>query len=152
MGCLNSMKRVVPSLVFLLFGVVQAQAHSLRVGNLEIVHPAITVPRPHADHTCAHMKISNRGVQTEYFLGARIGIASAAALMQFPEFGSEAILRKKVAIPPGETLDLRKPSWCLALTGIKVSLEPDTGVYPGTLLFERARKVEIEFMIDAENL
>ncbi len=151
MSDLNGMKRVLPSLVSLLLGVIQAPAHTLRVGNLEIVHPAITVPRLHSGSTCAHMKIVNQGVQTEYLLGARVGMTNSAAFMQLLELGGEAILRKRVAISPGETLDLSKPSWCLFLTGIKVALEPDAGVYPGTLLFERAGTVEIEFMIDAEN-
>jgi hypothetical protein len=76
---------------------------------------------------------------------------SMKCIIPFPELGGEAILRKRVAIPPGETLELRKPSWCLFLTGITISLEPDAGVYPGTLLCERASTVEIKFMIDAEN-
>ena len=58
-----------------------AQAHSYRIGNLEIVHPAIMVPQAKSDCTCAHMKIINHGSETEYFLGADIAIARSTILL-----------------------------------------------------------------------
>jgi copper(I)-binding protein len=123
-------------------------AHEYRFGELEIVHPAIMVPSPQADCTCAHVKIVNHGNQTEYFLGARINVAGHTALMQFADFGRETNLQTRVAIAPGGTLDLHRNSWCLFLSGLKSSLEADMGAYSGILRFERAGNVEIEFMVD----
>jgi periplasmic copper chaperone A len=125
-----------------------AAAHEYRFGELEIVHPAIVVPAPHAGCTCAHVKIVNHGSRTEYFLGARIGVAGRTELMQFADFGRETSLPARVAIPAGGTLDLHRHSWCLFLSGLKSSLEADMGSYAGTLRFERAGAVEIEFMVD----
>ena len=47
-----------------------ALAHGYHAGPLEITHPAIMVPSPQSDCSCAHVKIINHGSQTEYFLGA----------------------------------------------------------------------------------
>ncbi|MGQ0485977.1 MAG: copper chaperone PCu(A)C [Hyphomicrobiales bacterium] len=125
-----------------------AAAHGYRFGDIEIVHPAIRVPSSQADCTCAHLKIINHGNLTEYFLGARIDVAGRTELMQFAEFGRETSHPARVAIPPGGTLDLHRHSWCLFMSGLKSSFEADLGVYSGTLLFERAGNVEIEFMVD----
>jgi hypothetical protein len=126
----------------------QALAHGYRFGDLEILHPAIMAPVARTGCTCAHVKIVNHGNQTEYFLGARISVAGHTALMQFADFGRESNLRTRVAIAPGGTLDLHRHSWCLFLSGLKSSVEPDMGVYSGTLQFERAGDIEIEFMTD----
>lgn len=125
-----------------------AAAHGYRFGELEIVHPVILVPSSQADCTCAHLKIINHGAQTEYFLGARIGVAGRTELMQFAEFGRETSYPARVAIPPGGALDLHRHSWCLFMSGLKSSFEAYIGAYSGTLLFERAGNIEIEFMVD----
>jgi len=125
-----------------------AVAHEYNAGPIEIVHPAIMAPVARAGCTCAHVKIVNHGNQTEYFLGARINVAGHTALMQFADFGREMNLQTRVAIAPGGTLDLHRHSWCLFLSGLKSSIEPDMGVYSGILQFERAGDIEIEFMAD----
>jgi len=131
-----------------LLAAAQAQAHGYRIGNLEIVHPAIVVPQPQFGCTCAHVKIVNHGRETEFFTGARIDVAGRTELMQFAEFGRETSLPARVAIPPGGILDLHRHSWCLFMSGLKSSFEAYMGAYSGTLLFERAGNVEIEFMVD----
>lgn len=125
-----------------------AAAHEYNAGLIEIVHPAIMAPAAQAGCTCAHVKIVNHGASTEYFLGARIDVAGHTALMQFADFGRETNLRTRVAIAPGGILDLHRHSWCLFLSGLKSSIEPDMGVYSGILQFERAGDIEIEFMAD----
>jgi copper(I)-binding protein len=131
-----------------LAGASQALAHGYRFGDPEILHPAITAPVARAGCTCAHVKIVNHGNQTECLLGARINVAGHTALMQFADFGRETNLQTRVVIAPGGTLDLHRHSWCLFLSGLKSSFEADMGAYSGNLRFERAGKLEIEFMVD----
>ena len=64
--------RTAVAIALMLFGACAAQAHSYRIGNLEIVHPAIMVPEANSDCTCAHVTITNHGSEPEYFLGADV--------------------------------------------------------------------------------
>ena len=126
-----------------------AAAHSYRIGDLEIVHPAIMVPQPQSNCTCAHVKIINHGHETEFFLGAAIAIASNTKLIHVADGEHNISAPVAVAIPPGATLDLHRHEWCLFLNNITSSLEADMGMYPASLMFRHAGTIEVEFMVDA---
>lgn len=124
-------------------------AHGYRAGPLEITHPAIMVPTPQSDCSCAHVKIVNHGSQPEYFLGAVISAANRTHLIAFPANGHGLATPMRVEILSGQTLDLSHQHWCLFMSGITTPLEADFGAVAGQLLFERQGAVDIEFMIDA---
>ncbi len=126
-----------------------ALAHGYRVGDLEITHPAVMVPSEKSDCSCAHVRITNHGTTTEYFLGASIAAASRTHLIEISTTGDGLRTPMRVAIPPGATLDLSRHQWCLFMSGITMHLEADMGAVPGQLLFERRGAVDIEFMIDS---
>ncbi len=126
-----------------------AQAHSYRIGNLEILHPAITVPQANSDCTCAHVTIINHGPETEYFLGADIAVARDTRLLHVASQGHDISTPSAVPIPPGATLDLHRNAWCLFLSSISKGLEADMGAYPARLMFRHAGTINIEFMVDA---
>jgi periplasmic copper chaperone A len=131
------------------FAATAAHAHSYRVGNLEILHPAITVPQSSSDCTCAHVTIVNHGSKTEYFLGADIEIASNTKLLRIASHDHDFSPLSEVAKAPGATLDLHRHEWCLFLSDISKSLEADMGEYPAHLMFRNAGTINIEFMVDA---
>ena len=137
------------SIALVLLAAGAAQAHSYRVGNLEILHPAIMVPRANSDCTCAHVTITNHGTETEYFLGADIEVASNTKLLRVAGHDHDFSALSEVAIAPGATLDLHRHEWCLFLSNISKSLEADMGAYPARLMFRRAGTIAIEFMVDA---
>ena len=141
--------RTVISIALVLFAAGAAQAHSYRIGNLEIVHPAIMVPQANSDCTCAHVTIINHGSETEYFLGADIAIARDTRLLRVASHDSDISAPSAVAIAPGATLDLHRHEWCLFLSNISKSLEADMGEYPARLMFRHAGAIDIEFMVDA---
>ena len=126
-----------------------AQAHSYRIGNLEIVHPAIMVPQANSDCTCAHVTITNHGSETEYFLGADIAVARNTRLLRVASHEHDISAPSEVAIAPGATLDLHRHEWCLFLSNISKSLEADMGEYPARLIFRHAGAIDVEFMVDA---
>jgi periplasmic copper chaperone A len=135
-------------LIFSLLSAAEAQAHSYRIGNLEIVHPAIMVPQADSDCTCAHVAIINHGPETEYFLGADIAIARSTRLLHVASHDHDISAPSAVPIPSGATLDLHRHEWCLFLSNIHSSLEADMGTYPASLMFRHARTIEVEFMVD----
>lgn len=141
--------RPVLIIAILLWSAGGALAHGYRVGDLEILHPAIMVPSPQSDCSCAHVKIVNHGARTERFLGAVISAAARTHLVSISTGGGGLSMPAEVDIPPGATLDLTRHSWCLFMSGISQSLEADMGAVPGQLLFEKQGAVSIEFMIDA---
>ena len=141
--------RTAISIVLVLLAAGAAQAHSYRVGNLEIVHPAIMVPQANSDCTCVHVTIINHGSETEYFLGADIAIASNTRLLRVANHEHDISAPSEVAIAPGTTLDLHRHEWCLFLSDISKGLEADMGAYPARLMFRHAGAIDIEFMVDA---
>lgn len=141
--------RTAISIALVLLAAGAAQAHSYRIGNLEIVHPAIMVPQANSDCTCAHVTITNHGSETEYFLGADIEVASNTRLLHVASHEHDISAPSEVAIAPGATLDLHRHEWCLFLSNISKSLEADMGEYPARLMFRHAGAIDIEFMVDA---
>jgi hypothetical protein len=124
-------------------------AHGYSSGDLEILHPAITVPEERADCTCAHAQIVNHGPSTEYFVGVEIQAASRTHLIQVNADSLGLGTPARIAIDPGATLDLHRREWCLFMSGIKARLDADYGSIPGVLHFEGRAPVKVEFMIDA---
>lgn len=137
------------STLVLMFSASTALAHGYHAGPLEITHPAIMVPSPQSDCSCAHVKIVNHGSQPEYFLGAVISAANRTHLIEIAAGGQGLATPMRVEILPGKTLDLSRHHWCLFLSGITMPLEADMGAVAGQLLFEKQGAVDIEFMIDA---
>jgi copper(I)-binding protein len=137
------------AIALMLFVASAAQAHSYRIGNLEIVHPTIMVPQANSDCTCAHVTIINHGAEIEFFLGADIAIARDTRLLHVASPETDISAPSEVAIAPGATLDLHRHKWCLFLSNIPKSLEADVGAYPARLMFRHAGTIDIEFMVDA---
>lgn len=141
--------RAAITIALVLFAVSAAQAHSYRVGHLEILHPAIMVPQANSDCTCAHVTITNHGSETEHFLGADIEIAGNTRLLHVASRAHDISAPSEVEIAPGATLDLHRHEWCLFLSDIPKGLEADVGAYPARLMFRRAGEINIEFLVDA---
>ena len=135
-------------IALVLFATGAAQAHSYRIGNLEIVHPAIMVPQANSNCTCAHVTIINHGPETEYFLGADIAIARNTRLLHVASDHHDISAPSAVPIAPGAKLDLHRHEWCLFLSNIHTGLEADMGMYPASLIFRHAGTIDVEFMVD----
>ena len=143
--------RTALSIALLLIAATAAQGHSYRIGNLEIVHPAVMVPQANSDCTCAHVTIINHGSGTEYFLGADIDIARDTKLLHVASHDHDISAPLAVPIAAGATLDLHRHEWCLFLSNISKSLEADMGVYPARLTFRHAGTIDVGFMVDADH-
>jgi copper(I)-binding protein len=147
--CSSANLRITVLLGFLLFTCALAEGHEYHSDGFIIRHPTIMVPSGQADCSCAHMKITNDGKKTEYFLGAVISAASRTHLLHILPNSKGIYIPGKVPIAPGETLDLNRQEWCLFMSGLNTTLEADFGSVSGVLLFEGRQSLSIEFMIDA---
>ena len=143
--------RIAITLALLFFAIGSVQAHSYRIGDLEIIHPTIMVPQENSDCTCAHVTIVNHGSETEYFLGADIEVASDTRLLHVARHELQISSPSMVPIAPGATLDLHCHEWCLFLINVPKSLEADIGAYPAHLMFRRAGTIDVEFLVDANH-
>ena len=142
--------RIAIAIAFLLTAATAALGHSYRIGNLDIVHPAIMVPQASIDCTCAHVTVINHGSEKEYFLGADIAIAGSTKLLHVASHDRDISAPSAVPIASGATLDIHRHEWCLFLSNVTQSLEADVGAYPARLTFRHAGTIDVEFMVDAD--
>ncbi len=134
-------RRCLPAALLAVLAVPSScMAHTVTVGPLVIVHPIIAAPRPGDSHVCAHVTIRNRGDLPDRLLGMTIDSRAAKVVAQ--ETGTGWGL----AVPPRGKLELRQ-GICLRIPRPDRTLEPDMGMVPGRMEFERTGPVAIDFMI-----
>lgn len=142
------MKRILALAAFLLAG--PALAHEVTVGDLQIIHASIPQPAENAMAAGGFMAIVNNGTEADRLIGVESDIAekvetheskvdeNGVGTMQHVDF---------VEIPPGETVNLEHGGYHIMFMGLKEPLVEGEMV-KATLIFEKAGRVEIEFMID----
>lgn len=123
-------------------------AHGYRFGTLQLLHPSIAAPNPGEDRTCAFVTLVNHGAMEERLLAFRIGIARSTDIMTVTAAHKYHHAPHGILIPPGERINLHTDGWCLLLDGLAVSLEADVGFYSGTLDFQHAGTITVDFMVD----
>lgn len=125
-------------------------AHGITVGDLEIIHPHIPQPAASAKAAGGFMAIVNNGTEADRLIGIESDIAAKAEVHEsrVDEAGVGTMEHvDAVEIPPGETVNLEHGGYHIMFMGLTGSLT-EGGMHKATLIFERAGRVEIEFMID----
>ena len=125
-------------------------AHEVTVGDLQIIHANIPAPAESAMAAGGFMAIVNNGTEADRLIGVESDIAekvetheskvdeNGVGTMQHVDF---------VEIPSGETVNLEHGGYHIMFMGLKEPLVEGEMV-KATLIFEKAGRVEIEFMID----
>jgi periplasmic copper chaperone A len=143
------MKRLL-ALATALMLATPALAHGVTVGDLEIIHPHIPQPAASAKAAGGFMAISNNGSEPDRLIGIETGIAARAEVhesrVDANGVGTMAHV-DAVEIPPGATVNLEHGGYHIMLMGLTGPLV-EGEMHKATLIFERAGRVEIEFMID----
>jgi copper(I)-binding protein len=127
-----------------------ALAHGLTVGDLEIIHPHIPQPAASAKAAGGFMAITNNGTETERLIGVESDIAMKSETHESKVDASGVGTMTHVdaiEIPPGETVNLEHGGYHVMFMGLKGTLT-EGEMHKATLIFERAGRIEIEFMID----
>jgi periplasmic copper chaperone A len=143
------MKRML-SLIAALLLAAPAYAHETVAGDLQIIHPHIPQPAASAKAAGGFMAISNTGTEPDRLIGVETGIAMKAEVHEskVDENGVGTMEHvDAIEILPGETVNLEHGGYHVMLMGLTGPLM-EGEMHKAVLIFERAGRVEIEFMID----
>lgn len=127
-----------------------ASAHGIRQGALEIIHPNIPAPAVSAKAAAGYMGISNDGPEPDRLIAIETASAKSAKL-HGTETGADGIARMSaldgIEIPAGDTVVLEPGAVHVMLMGLTGPMR-EGDMIPATLVFEKAGRVAIEFMVD----
>lgn len=125
-------------------------AHELVVGDLMIINPHIPQPAASAMAAGGFMAITNTGAEVDRLIGVESDIAAKVELhesrVDANGMGSMTPV-EAIEIPPGGTVSLEHGSYHVMFMGLKAPLT-EGQMLKGALIFERAGRVEIEFIVD----
>ena len=129
-----------------------AAAKDYKVGALEIKNPWIPVAPKGAPVAGGYLTIVNTGNETDRLVSGSTPLASRFELHRMTM--DQGVMRMRpvtggLEIKPGETVELRPGSLHVMFVGLKQPLEKGRTI-KGTLVFEKAGPVEIEYTVEAQ--
>jgi copper(I)-binding protein len=147
------MKSIVSLVLAAVFGVVigPASAHEFKVGSIEIKHPWSRATPKGSEVAGGFMKLINTGTEPDRLIGGSTASAGKFEIHESAMEGGVMKMRpqpKGIEIKPGETVELKPGSYHLMFVGLKEPFEKGKRV-KGTLQFEKAGKVDVEYAIEA---
>jgi periplasmic copper chaperone A len=143
------MKPILALAAALLFA-VPVLAHEVTVGDLQIIHASIPQPAASAKAAGGFMAIVNTGTEAERLIGIESDIAMKSETHE-SKVNADGVGTMEhvdfIEIPPGGTVNLQHGGYHIMFMGLKGPLV-EGEMHKATLIFERAGRVEIEFMVD----
>lgn len=129
---------------------VPATAHEVKVGDLVIEHPWARATPPGAEIGGGFVTIENHGKTADRLTG---GSLDGAKEFQIHEMAMDNGVMKMrqlpgLDIPAGGTVTLAPGGYHVMFVGLAKPLKQGTLV-PGTLVFEHAGTVKVEFKVEA---
>jgi periplasmic copper chaperone A len=128
-----------------------ASADDYTIGSLQIANPWTRATPKGATVAGAYLSISNKGTTPDRLIGGSSAVASRFEVHSMVMEQGVAKMRPIVGgleIKPGEAVELKPGSLHVMLLGLKQPLAKGEKV-KGTLEFEKAGKVEIEYAVEA---
>jgi periplasmic copper chaperone A len=134
--------------VLLVGGIAAAETYS--AGSLEIVNPWARATPKGATVGGGFLTITNKGTEPDRLIGGSAAPASRFEMHTTVTEDGVAKMRQVdgLEIKPGETVELKPGGMHLMLMGLKQPLQQGQTV-KGTLVFEKAGTVAIEFTVQA---
>jgi copper(I)-binding protein len=129
---------------------VTADATDYKVGSLEINHPWSRATPKGAKTAAGYVVIKNTGPAPDRLVGGSLAGAGVAQVHEMTMDGGVMKMRPVpggLEIKPGETVELKPGSFHLMFVDLKQSLAKGQPV-KGTLSFERAGTVDVEFTVE----
>ena len=133
-----------------LFLALPSFAHEITAGDLQIIHPHIPQPAASAKADGGFMAIVNNGAEADRLIGVESDIAMKVEVHEsrVDANGVGTMTRvDAVEIPAGGTVNLEHGGYHVMFMGLAGPLT-EGEMHKAALIFERAGRVEIEFMID----
>jgi copper(I)-binding protein len=147
------MIRIIMLVAAIAFAGATAHAHEYTVGSLKIGHPWARATPKGASVAGGYLKITNTGKEPDRLVGGSVPFAGRFEIHEMSHEGGVMKMRhlpKGLEIKPGETVELKPGSYHLMFMDLKQPLVKDQKPRPkGTLMFEKAGTVEVEYAIEA---
>jgi copper(I)-binding protein len=128
-----------------------AAAADFSVGGMQIGNPWTRATPKGADVAGAYMRLSNKGAAADRLIGGSSPVAGRFEVHHMTV--EDGVMKMRpvdggLEVKPGETVELKPGSFHIMLMGLKQPLEKGQKV-KGTLVFEKAGTVEIEYAVEA---
>ena len=128
-----------------------AIAEGYSIGTIEIAAPLTRATPKGANIAAAYMTLRNKGSAPDRLVGGSAAVAGQFEVHSMVMEQGVAKMRPVeggLEIKPGETVELKPGGFNVMLTGLKQPLQKGQKV-KGTLEFEKAGKVDIEYAVEA---
>lgn len=125
-------------------------AHETAVGDLQIIHANIPQPGATARSAAGYMVIANDGTEADALIAIETPAAQKAMLHESATDAQGVATMThidRLPIPAGDAAVLEPGGFHIMLMGLTGAFTEGQMV-PATLVFEKAGRVQIEFMID----
>lgn len=150
------MSRFAPIAAFaacLVFAVsAQAGEHTVTAGALQIVHPWSRATPGGARTAAGYLSVTNTGSVPDTLVSVSADTVAAKAEVHEVTTRDGVMSMKEVpggvAVPASGTLTLKPGAYHIMFTGLKRPLKQGE-TFPGSLTFEKAGKVDVEFTVEA---
>ena len=143
-------RTLVPALLFAVIA-SGAQAHDYKVGPIAIDHPWTRATPKNAPVAGGYLKITNTGTTPDRLTGGSTEVAKRFEVHEMSMEGGVMKMRELrdgLTIAPGATVELKPGSYHIMMMNLSRPLAKGEKV-KGTLTFEKAGKVDIEFDVEA---
>jgi periplasmic copper chaperone A len=130
-------------------GLALVQAEEYKAGPIRIEAPWIRATPTGAQVAGGYMKIENTGKEADRLVGGTTAIAGKFEVHEMQMVGTIMKMReldKGLDLPPGATVELKPGSYHLMLMDLKGQAKAGDTI-KGTLVFEKAGKVDIEYTV-----
>jgi len=127
-----------------------ASAADYKAGSITIINPWSRATPKGASTAVGYMTIKNAGSSVDRLIGGSVEVASGFQLHSMDMEKGVATMRElsAVEIKPGQSIEFKPDSSHVMFVGLKHPLSKGDHV-SGTLVFERAGKVQIEYEVQA---
>ena len=139
--------------LILLFALIQPLwAHEYKFGDLEIGHPWSRETPDGANVATGYLVVKNHGATEDRLIAVSSGISEKGEMHEM-SINADGVMTmrevKDIVIPAGGEVALKPGGFHLMFVGLKTPAVKDQK-FPGTLTFEKAGKVDVEFKVEAK--
>jgi copper(I)-binding protein len=129
---------------------LMAHAHDYKTSTLHIEHPWTRVTPKGATVAGGYVKIENKGMAADRLIGASAEVSGRTELHEMKMEGTVMRMRalaNGIEIPASGNVELKPGGLHIMFLELKVPLEQGKH-FKGTLLFEKAGTVAVEFAVE----
>lgn len=138
--------------VLLLATMQGLSAHEFKAGTMDIGHPAARATPAGAKVAAGYLKLKNEGTEADRLISVTSEISEKAEIHEMSVDANGVMtmrgLPNGVEIPAGELVELKPGSYHIMFMNISRPLK-EGEKFKGSLTFEKAGTVEVEFAVEA---